>query len=353
MPSLRVGLIGCGAIAQQVHLPNLISLANVQVAALADPDDSHLSMAARAAPTARAFGNYEELLNEADVDAIVICVPNSLHAKTAIAALKNGVHVYLEKPLATNPAEANAVLEAWRGTGLVGMMGFNYRHNELYQSVRTHIATGALGKLLTVRTVFSTSGEHLPSWKLARRTGGGVLLDLASHHLDLIRYFFEHEVAEVSATVESRRSEQDTAWLQLRLADGLTIQSFFSTAAVEEDSFEIYGEHGKLTVDRYRSLNVRVSDSGLKGLRLNQMKESLRSLARAPYALTKMRAATHEPSYHTSLASFVEAIERNVNRHPDFNDGYQNLLIIDAAERSARTGSKVNLDLRRSGAMCA
>src|ERR1044072_5884056 len=115
MPSLRVGLIGCGAIAQQVHLPNLISLANAQGAALADPDDSHLSMAARAAPTARAFGNYEELLNEADVDAIVICVPNSLHAKTAIAALKNGVHVYLEKPLATNPAEANAVLEAWRG----------------------------------------------------------------------------------------------------------------------------------------------------------------------------------------------------------------------------------------------
>src|SRR6185369_726938 len=155
--------------------------------------DSHLSIAARVVPTARAFGTYDELLNEGDVDAVVICVPNSLHAETAIAALKNGAHVYVEKPLATNLAEAGAVLKAWRGTDLVGMMGFNYRHNELYQSVRTHIAAGALGKLLTVRTVFSTSGEHLASWKLARRTGGGVLLDLGSHHLDLIRYFFAQE----------------------------------------------------------------------------------------------------------------------------------------------------------------
>jgi myo-inositol 2-dehydrogenase/D-chiro-inositol 1-dehydrogenase len=233
------------------------------------------------------------------------------------------------------------------------MMGFNYRLNKLYQSVRSHIASGALGQLLTVRTVFATNGKHLPAWKLKRQTGGGVLLDLASHHLDLIRYFFNQEVAELMAVIESRRSEHDTAWLQMRLADGLTIQSFFSTAGVEEDSFEIYGAEQKLSVDRHRSLAVRVSNSRLKGLRIDQLKQPLRNLINAPYAISKIRAVAQEPSYRAALSSFVNAVSTNANRAPDFSDGYRNLLIIDAAERSARTGSRVSLDLRRVGAMCA
>jgi predicted dehydrogenase len=222
----------------------------VELVAFAEPEPERRRAAARLAPKAKAFTDYEELLESAEVDAVVICLPNALHAAAAVAALKRGRHIYLEKPLATSLDEAQAVIEAWRPAGVVAMMGFNYRFNKLYESVRGHIRSRTLGQLLFARSVFSTAVEDLPLWKRARRSGGGVLLDLASHHLDLLRHIFGQEVLEVFAEIRSRKSDGDSATLHLRLADGMTVQSFFSTGAVEEDSLEIYGEGGKLSVDR-------------------------------------------------------------------------------------------------------
>jgi predicted dehydrogenase len=343
MTPLRIGLIGCGNISQRAHLPNLMSLPKVELVAFADPDESRRAMTARIAPNAAALPGHQELLDEIDLDAVVVCVPNFLHAETTMAALNRGLHVYLEKPLAITVDDALALVEARAQAAVTGMMGFNYRLNKLYQDVRTQLASGALGKPLMARTVFSTAAKKMSPWKLARQSGGGVLLDLASHHLDLIRYLFDREVIEVFAVIESRRGEDDTAWLQMRLTDGLIVQSFFSSAGAEEDSLEIYCEAGKLIVDRYRSLTARATRSSLERFRLNQMKESLRSLANAPYGLNKMRAAAQEPSYYAALQNFVGAVSRGEDRAPNFRDGYQNLLIIEAAEQSARLGSKVQV----------
>ena len=343
MKSLSVGLIGCGRIAQQAHLPNLRRLPSVELVAFADPEAEQRREAARLAPEAVAFASYEELL-ETDVEAVVICLPNALHAIASIAALERGKHVYLEKPLATSSDEALAVIKAWQRAGVVGMMGFNYRFNKLYASVRDCVRSGVLGKPLFARSVFSTAPKDLPEWKMSGQSGGGVLFDLASHHLDLVRYFFEQEVGEVFADTRSQRSEDDTAMLQMMLADGMSIQSFFSTSAVEEDSFEIYGELGKLSVNRYRSLDVRITQAKLDRFRLHQLRHGLRSLARVPYLFEKARAPAQEPSYRTAMLRFVSAV-RSSGEHPtpDFFDGYHNLTIIEAAERSAKTGRRVQI----------
>jgi predicted dehydrogenase len=347
MKSLRVGLIGCGRIAQQAHLPNLRRLPSVELVAFADPQAERRREAALFAPEAVAFASYEELL-ETDVEAVVICLPNTLHATASIAALERGKHVYLEKPLATSSDEALAVIKAWQRAGVVGMMGFNYRFNKLYASVRDCVRSGVLGKPLFARSVFSTAPKDLPEWKMSGQSGG-VLFDLASHHLDLTRYFFEQEVSEVFASVGSQRSAGDTAMLQMLLADGMSIQSFFSTSAVEEDSFEIYGELGKLSVNRYLSLDVRITQAKLDGFRLHQLRHGLRSLARAPYLFEKARAPAQEPSYRTAMLRFVSAVRSSSSRGggehptPDFFDGYHNLTVIEAAERSAKTGRRVQI----------
>ncbi len=345
MKALKVGLIGCGRIAMQAHLRNLARMPDVDLVAFADTDAARLREAARLAPGALAFNSYEELLDKTDVRGVIICVPNMLHAKTAIAALERGVHVYLEKPLATSSVDARSVIGAWQRAGVVGMMGFNYRFNKLYESLRARIHSGVLGRLLLARSTFSTTAKDLPEWKLLRRNGGGVLLDLASHHLDLSRYFFAQEVSEVFAEIQSRRSEADSASLQIRLADGMMIQSFFSTSAVEEDSFEIYGERGKLSVNRYLSLDVRMTETTLDGFRLNQLQHGLRSLARAPYLLEKVRAPAREPSYHTALLRFASAVRSGEQLKPDFFDGYYNLNLIEAAERSSETGCKARVSV--------
>jgi predicted dehydrogenase len=335
--------MGCGRIAQSVHLPVLTRLPGVELVALAEADPGRLKRAGHLVPKAIPFVHYEKLLEMKEVEAVIICLPNHFHAEAAIAALREGKHVYLEKPLATNLDEGRRVLKAWQGTHLVGMIGFNYRFNPLYRMTQQHLRAGRLGQLVGGRSIFSTAGRNSPSWLQARLTGGGALLDLASHHFDLIDFFFAQKIREVFASVQSLRSEDDSAMLQLKLSDGLMVQSFFSISSVEEDRFEIYGQAGKLSVDRYLSLDVEVYGPTLDFIRLRQVWHGLKAVMHIPYLLKKIRAPGHDLSYREALAQFITAARAHRPAIPDLYDGFQSLRIIEAAEESARTGRPVSL----------
>jgi len=340
---LGVGVIGCGWFAQAVHLPNLRCLPGVELIALADPDPDRRQEASRCVPAAVAYADYRDLLKMRDLDAVIVCVPTALHGEVAIAAMQLGKHMYLEKPIATRLEEADKIVRAWKQSGVVGMVGFNYRFNALHQAARMQIQAGKLGPLVGARSVFSAPKRSMPVWKQTRSNGGGVLLDLASHHIDLVRFLFQQDVRMVYADIESRCTEQDTAMLHLRLADGLQVQSYFSLCAVDEDRFEIYGQAGKLTVDRYRSLDVEVAAAGKTPSRLHGVTQGLRSLRSVPYLFKKLRSLWHEPSYRESLSRFVSSVRGHEKASPDLLDGYRSLEVISAAEESARTGRSVSL----------
>jgi predicted dehydrogenase len=340
---LKLGLIGCGDLVQLVHLNALASLADVTVTALADLDPQRRNAAHRRVPSAIPCACYEDVLALPDVEAVLICAPSGLHAEIARAALRLGKHVYLEKPLAVTLDEGRGVMEVWRQAGVVGMIGFNYRFHPLVQALQRELRSGRLGKLVSVRSVFSTAPSTLPDWRRSRRSGGGALLELASHHVDLFRFLFEQEVHEVYADLRSQESEEDSAMLQLRLANGLLAQSFFSLRSVEEDRIEIYGRQGKLTLDRHRSLRVAFSGVRERHARFALLRESIRTLTRHAYPRKKLRAPHYEPSYKAALAHFVGAVREHHQARPDFSDGYRSLAIILAAEESARTGRVVLL----------
>ncbi len=343
MSTLKVGLMGCGRIAQSVHLPVLTHLPGVALVAMAETDPACLEKAHHLAPKAALFDHYEKLLKMKEVEAVIICLPNGLHAEAAIASLQQGKHVYLEKPLATHLEQARRVLEAWQDTRLVGMIGFNYRFNPLYRATQQHLKAGSLAKLVGGRSIFSTTRRNLPDWLQTRFTGGGVLLNLASHHADLIRFFFEQKVQEVFASLRSVHSEEDSAMLQLTLSGGLIVQSFFSISSVEEDRFEVYGQTGKLFVDRYRSLCVEIYGLTVDSIRLRQLSRGLKTLIHVPYLLKKIRAPGHEPSYREALTHFVKAVRDHHPATPDFYDGFRSLRIIEAAKESARAGRPVTM----------
>ncbi|HEY4699603.1 MAG TPA: Gfo/Idh/MocA family oxidoreductase [Nitrososphaerales archaeon] len=343
MTSLKLGLIGCGRIAQLVHLNVIRQLPNSELIALAEPDPKRREEASKLVPKAIAFESYNELLSMPEVEAVIICLPNNLHAEATVTALEHGKHVYLEKPLATSLKEAQGVLEAWRRADLVGMVGFNYRFNAFYKAARQHIESGRLGELVCVRSVFSTATRTLPTWKQARERGGGALLDLASHHIDLVRFISGEEIQEVFARVWLQQSEDDCAMLQLRLANGLLVQSFFSLSAVEEDRFEIYGMEGKLTIDRYLSFDVEITDPTAEFARLKWLGRMFQSLFHSPYLKERIFSPGSEPSYKAALNHFVTAVRKKQPTSPDFWDGYQSLAVIEAAEESARIQRVVSL----------
>lgn len=339
--TINIGLIGCGRIAQQKHLKILQSLPGVNLAALAEADPQRAAEAQARARSARLFSDYHDLLLDAQVDAVVICLPTSLHAESAVAALGSEKHVYLEKPIATNLNEGDAVLAAWRhisqrGAYKVGMIGFAFRADTAYRELRAHIQQGTVGPIVAVRTSFSTQRRDLPGWKTQRSSGGGVLLDLASHHIDALRFLLDDDVVNVAATLESRYSEDDNASLSLQMQSGLSVQLFCSMTSLEEHRVEIYGERGKLVLDRFHAPGVEVLPSGLEGARTRRIQQALQ-----PQRL--LFQPEYDQPFVAALGTFARAVASELPASPDFADGYHSLAVVDAVERAARSGLRADV----------
>jgi predicted dehydrogenase len=332
-----VGLIGCGRIAQLVHLSILTRLPEIELVALAEADPQRRAEAARRAPSASALPDLEQLLARPDVEAVVICLPTALHARTAAMALQAGKHVYLEKPLAAALDEGVALHAAWCRSGLVGMVGFNYRFNALYQALRQQFDAGAIGELRAAQTSFTSAARVLPDWKLQRQSGGGALLDLGTHHLDMLRFLLRRPVVAVEARIASRRSEADTAWVQLELEGGAVVQSFFASGVGDEDRFTLFGSAGTLSVDRQRGWNVAHAASGQQAGRLARVVAGVGRIVTSPYLRERLLTPDAEPSFAVALAHFAAAIRNRQLDYPSFAHGLDALALVETAEEAART----------------
>ena len=334
---LRIGLIGYGRIAGFFHLKILTELPSTQLVAIAEADPERREEARRRGSGAAVFEDYESLLTRSDADAVVVALPPALHAPSAIAAFRAGKHVYLEKPIATSLADAGAILEAWREAGTVGMMGFNFRYHPQYRAAREHIRAGTFGPWLAARSIFSVPARPLPVWKQTRAGGGGVLLDLASHHVDLARYLFADEVETVFAAVQSQRTEEDNAAVQVRLRSGVVLQSFCSMDSVDEHRFEVFGQQAKL--------QVRTAAREIEIVRASKPKGLVARLRHRAHALDprRLRGASGEPSFGRALAAFARSVQagRLEPGAPDLADGWRSLAAVAAAEESARTGEPI------------
>ena len=340
---LRVGVIGCGKLAREVHLPLLARRA--EIIALADPSEAALAAAAPLAPRAELCEKASELLAFRP-DAVVIGTPSGLHAAIALQAVAAGIPFYLEKPISINLAEARRLLAAVGEQEVSAVVGFNLRFHPLYQEASHLIERGAIGRVIGARTVF-TSDTPLPSWKEARSTGGGALLDLFSHDADILACLLAEPVESVSAQAATRSSEDDTAWVECRFADGVVTQSFVAFGAPSQATIEIYGDRGRLFIDRYSGLGVRhvAGARGPLGELAGAVREFLNGL---PYLRAKSVAPWHDPSYAPALESFLTCVrDRRVPR-PSLHDGMASLAVVLAAEESARTGRPVAVPTPRT-----
>ncbi|HVT87229.1 MAG TPA: Gfo/Idh/MocA family oxidoreductase [Tepidisphaeraceae bacterium] len=332
MHNVNIGIIGCGAIVQSVHLNVLSRISSARIVAIAEPSDSRRSQTSEKLPGVSACADWREILNDKQIDAVIIAAPSGMHAEIAIASFAAGKHVYLEKPLAITVEQGRGVVEAWRTSNRVGMIGFNYRFSPLYSEIQRLVSNGRIGKPISARTVFSTCADALPPWKTSRASGGGVLLDLASHHIDLMRFMFG-EVVAVSSNITSIVSEADTATLLLRMKNEVLVESLFSLASIEEDRVEVYGREGKVWADRYRSPTVRF-DTTRRGMDLlRQLADGLTNL---PALARKIIRRGYESSYAQALSRFIAAAgARAASVAPDLNDGLQSLIVVEAAERAS------------------
>jgi predicted dehydrogenase len=346
---LRVGLLGCGRIARLSHLPALARLPGVEVTAIAEADSGNREACRSLAPGAVRYEDYRELIAARPLDAVVVCLPPALHADAAIAAFERGLHVYLEKPLATTLADGQRIVRAWRGAGTTGWVGFNFRFHPLAVKLRAAIAGGAVGDPLGARTAFCAAGRELPAWKRRRASGGGALLDLASHQFDLLAYVLGQELVEVSAVLGSRVSEEDTALTQLRFSGGALASVFTALSAVEEHAMEVIGPAGRLSFDRYHASRLRLSPARRDFGGAARLRAAGAVLAGWPRALRDALSPPRERSFALALAAFVQAARGEPVAGPGLDLGLNSLAGVLAAEQAARSGCTATVTVAEVG----
>ena len=329
---LKVAIVGLGEMARGVHLPVFARMPGVAVVAVADVDASRRREALTMVPGARGFESVVAMLNEGTCDALVVATPPGDHVASGLAALARGVHVYVEKPLAARADEARALVEAWRRSGRVGMAGFNYRLNPLLVAARDAIRQGEIGQVTGIQSAFSLAPRQLPTWKQTRDGGGGVLLDLATHHIDLGRYLLGADVVDARAHIESRRSEADTADLWLTFSNGAEMRSFFSLCDEEQDWLNIHGTAGRLVIDRYRLWRVRLGRSAVRSWRTTPL------VARTE--LWRRVSPGRDPSYRAALEAFVTAIRTGAPPPVDLGDGLRAVEVVEMAESRPHAASE-------------
>jgi predicted dehydrogenase len=216
---MRAGILGAGWIGQR-HAENLASRADVTVTAVCDLDVDRARQLADAVGGARVFGNWREMLDHAELDALWICTPPLAHADPAVAALGRGLPLYLEKPIARSQPDAARIVAAAGGT--VCAVGYQWRAVDVLADLGAALAGQKIGCLVGQ----SVGGTQSRPWFLNQAEGGGNLLERGSHHIDLARAVAGEVVAVQAAQSAVRLAPRESAAVG-DIADAVTILLHF------------------------------------------------------------------------------------------------------------------------------
>jgi UDP-N-acetylglucosamine 3-dehydrogenase len=206
---LRVGVVGVGVMGSN-HARVFADLADVDLVGVADPDSAQRDFVSRTLGCA-AFSDIDALLAQG-VDALTIAAPTHLHRELALRSIARRVHVLVEKPIAPSVEEGRAIIAAARRARLALMVGHVERFNPTVEAIKEAIRGEDILSIAITRV-----GPFPP-----RMSDVGVVIDLAVHDIDLIRWFTESEIAEVQPQLSSAIAErEDIALLQFRTASGV------------------------------------------------------------------------------------------------------------------------------------
>lgn len=247
---LRWGVLSTARIGIEKVIPATAAAARCEVVAIASRDLGRARAAASGLGIARAFGSYEDLLADPDVDAVYNPLPNHLHADWTIAAAVAGKHVLCEKPLATTAAEAELMIQACEAEGVFLMEAFMYRLHPTWEAVRELLASGRIGELKTVQSWFSYFNDDPNDIRNQLDAAGGALYDIGCYCVNLSRMLFGAEPIRVQGTVtRDPVTGVDTLTSGILDFDDGIASFTCSTRAEPDQRVHIYGTEGRISLE--------------------------------------------------------------------------------------------------------
>jgi predicted dehydrogenase len=371
MKTIGIGIIGCGFMGKThtygaktipLHynnlpfLPRLVGVCDSNIeAAKSMKEQNGFEMAT---------SNLEELLDHKDIDVVTISTPNVFHKENIFAALAAGKHIYADKPLASSYADAVDVTEAWRKSDSVAQVAHQFRFFPAVMRAQQLIEEGRVGNIMSFHGAYLHSGsidKNKPiGWKQDKAMGGGgVLFDLGSHILDLLRSLLG-DFTEIFASTRilyperpNARGEKvpinadDSAWILCKLAggaQGMVEASKIYTGTNDDFSFEIYGDRGALRFDSNYSnwlefFDNETPEKALGGERGYTRIETMSAFEKpggsfppSKFPLGWLRSHVH------CLYRFLNSVYTKTPASPSFEDGAYILKLLETAYASAAEG---------------
>ncbi|MFH1007387.1 MAG: Gfo/Idh/MocA family oxidoreductase [Candidatus Latescibacterota bacterium] len=326
---MRWGVLGCAHIARHVFLPALQRTQGSVLSAVASRDLDRAEKVAHSFGAERFYESYDELLNAGGVDAVYIPLPNHLHREYTIKAAERGIHVFCEKPMATDEADAAQMETVCREQGVKLMTCFPWRLDPLNLRVLEIVRSGEIGPIRYMRAGLSFCLEFQDNIRMRSETGGGALMDLGIYCVDLFRFFAGEEPVEVSGTAVTPRLpvEVDETFNGVLRFSGEMLGVFVGSFGMNWGGYEIFGEKGHIRTQMHDPWHRwKASSLCVKVGRLE------RAEAFCPHDL-----------FGTAIAYFARCVATGAQPEPDGKDGVKEMRVVDALVESARTGKRVRV----------
>ncbi len=336
---LNVGLIGLGHMGR-LHMMNCLHVDGVKVVAAADASKRALRKA-RHIGVKNLYTDYHHLLNDSsDMDAVLISLPNFLHLESVSLALEEGLSVFVEKPLANTVEECRKIVRLADRSGGKFMVGHSMRFLDVTEKMKNILANGRIGDLevVTVEELLNGPFGHgvvptpVPEWWFdVKKSGGGVLLDLGYHLIDLFRFFSGGNCSVLFSSLDHKYNLpiEDGAILVLQSSKtsskGIINVGWFQKSVFPEYNFRVilHGTAGYLSSESIAPRNMY----------LHALKEGAKNILRKAVGkrIKPLSFTYYYESYYKELRHFFECIENDSDPSVSAIDGLKTIEIIKEA----------------------
>ena len=352
MEKIKVGIIGVGNISAE-HIAAYQKNPYVELYAFCDINEAQLKKRAGEYGVSRTFTKKEDMLALPELDAVSVCTWNSAHAECTIAALEAGKHVLCEKPMATNAEDALRMREAAERNGKLLMIGFVRRFGNDCAILQDFINDGFFGDLYYAKATYLRRNGCPGGWFGEKaRSGGGPLIDLGVHVIDLVRYLMGNPkpVSVYGATYQKlfdRRGLKDE-------------KAYVSVSKTDQDVYDVedlasamvrFDNGAVLSVEASFSLNLKQDKGEIElfgtkaGAKLSPELEIFTEINdyMADVTLKKPTALSFDGLFAGEINHFVDCVRNGADCLAPAEDGVQLMRILDAIYESGRTGHEVIL----------
>lgn len=330
MKPVRWGILSTARIATEKVVPGMRKSALVEVVAIASRSLATAQAAANRLGIARAFGSYDELLADPDVDAVYNPLPNHLHVPLTLAAAQAGKHVLCEKPMSLTAAELDVLRP--HASRVHIREAFMVRFHPQWIETRRLVRAGEIGELRTMHVSFSYFNDDPTNIRNLVATGGGALYDIGCYAIAAGRWFFDGNPTRVIASIDSdpRFDTDRTTTGLLEFEGGRQLSFSVSTQAAPQQRIDLIGIRGRIEIHvpfnapQDATTTFSITGGG--------------NLATLGNPVTRTVTLPHADQYQLQAEAFSIAVRTERPNASGLDDAASNMRVIDALFASAKSG---------------